>query len=106
MTQDALRGLRRLGGVASEMPMQLEEILDDLRKGAFSVKTHQMQLESAADRLGRRAFGGIVVGSLLISGAILISQDRFVLGSLAVAGAALYGLAHTARFWLLGKPRS
>jgi ubiquinone biosynthesis protein len=47
MTQDALRGLRRIGGAASEMPLQLEEILDDLRKGAFSVRTQQTQLESA-----------------------------------------------------------
>ncbi len=106
MTQDALRGLRRLGGAASEMPIQIEEILEDLRSGAFSVKTQQTQLESAADRLGRRAFSGIVVGSLLISGAILLSEESYWLGGLAVAAGAFYGAAHTARLWLLGsKPR-
>jgi len=101
MTQDALRGLRRLGGAASEMPLQLEEILEDLRKGAFSVKTQQTQLESAADRLGRRAFSGIVVGSLFISGAILFSANQYLLGSAAVGAGAFYGAMHTARVWLL-----
>jgi ubiquinone biosynthesis protein len=104
MTQDALRGLRRLGGAASEMPIQIEEILEDLRSGAFSVKTQQTQLASAADRLGRRAFSGIIVGSLLISGAILLSEESYWLGGLAVAASAFYGAAHTARLWLLGKP--
>lgn len=104
ITQDALRGLRRLGGAATEMPLQLEEILDDLRKGAFSVRTQQTQLESAADRLGRRAFSGLVVGSLIIAAAILLSQESYWLGGLMVAASALYGLAHTARVWLLGKP--
>ena len=66
----------------------------------------QQKLESATDRLGRRAFSGIVVGSLLISGAILLSQESYRLGGLAVAAGAFYGAAHTARLWLLGKPRS
>lgn len=106
MTQDALRGLRRLGTAASEMPLQLEEILEDLRKGAFSIRTQQTQLELAADRLGRRAFSGIVVGATIIGGAVLLSQDRHWLGGLMLAAGALYGFAHTARVWLLGKPGS
>jgi len=104
VTQDALRGLRRLGAATTEMPLQLEEILDDLRKGSFSVRTQQTQLESAADRLGRRAFSGLVVGSLIIAGAILLSQESYWLGGLALALSALYALAHSARIWLLGKP--
>ncbi|MGB8223780.1 MAG: AarF/UbiB family protein [Polyangiales bacterium] len=104
ITQDALRGLRRLGGAASEMPLQLEEILDDLRKGAFSIRTQQTQLESAADRLGRRAFSGLVVGASIIAAAILLSQESYWLGGLAAGAGALYALAHTARMWLLGKP--
>ena len=104
MTQDALRGLRRLGGAASEMPLQVEEILDDLRNGAFSVRTQQMQLESAADRLGRRAFSGLVVGSLIIAGAILLSQESYWLGGLAAGAGAFYALLHAARVWLLKKP--
>jgi ubiquinone biosynthesis protein len=104
MTQDALRGLQRLGGAASEMPLQIEEILEDLRKGAFSVRTQQTQLESAADRLGRRAFSGLVVGSLIIAGAILLSQESYLLGGLTAGAGAFYALLHSARVWLLGKP--
>ncbi len=104
MTQDALRGLRRLGTAASEMPLQVEEILEDLRKGAFSIRTQQTNVELAAERLGRRAFSGIVVGALIIAGAILLSRERPWLGGAALAVAALYGFAHTARVWLLGKP--
>ena len=104
MTQDALRGLRRLSVATSEVPMQLEEILEDLRSGAFTVRTQQTQLESAADRLGRRAFSGLVVGSLIIAGAILLSQGSYWLGGLAAGAGALYATLHTARVWLLGKP--
>ncbi|NND30814.1 MAG: hypothetical protein HKN97_19680, partial [Myxococcales bacterium] len=104
MTQDALRGLRRLGAATSEMPLQLEEILEDLRKGAFTVRTQQAQLESAADRLGRRTFSGIVVGSLIIAGAILLSQESYWLGGIAVGGGALYAIGHSARVWLMGNP--
>lgn len=104
MTRDALRGLRRLGTAASGMPLQLEEILDDLRKGAFSIRTQQTQLELAADRLGRRAFSGLVVGALIVAGAILLSRDHLWLGGLTIGAGALYGFAHTARVWLLGKP--
>jgi ubiquinone biosynthesis protein len=105
ITQDALRGLRRLGVAASEMPLQLEEILDDLRQGAFTIRTQQTQLDSAADRLGRRAFSGLIVGALIIAGAILLSQDKDWMGGLSMGAGALYGLAHTARVWLLGKPQ-
>ena len=83
--------------------MQLEEILEDLRSGAFTVRTQQTQLESAADRLGRRAFSGLVVGSLIIAGAILLSQGSYWLGGLAAGAGALYATLHTARVWLLGK---
>jgi len=104
MTEDALRGLRRLGTAASEMPLQLEEILDDLRKGAFSIRTQQPQLESAADRLGRRAFSGLVVGSLIVGGSILLSRESYWLGGLALGSGAFYAAVHATRVWLLGHP--
>ena len=102
VTEDTVRSLLRVGAAASEMPLQLEEILEDLRKGAFSIRTHQTQLESAADRLGRRTFSGLVVGSLLIAGAILVSRGNHWLGGAMLASSALYALAHIARVWLGG----
>lgn len=104
LTEDAFRGLRRLSGAASELPLQLEEILEDLRKGAFTVRIQQTQLESAADRLGRRAFSGLVVGSLIIAGGILLSRESYWLGGIALGVAAFYAALHTARVWLLGHP--
>jgi ubiquinone biosynthesis protein len=104
ITQDALRGILRLGAAASEMPLQIEEILEDLRKGSFSIRTQQTQLELAADRLGRRAFSGLVVAASVIGGALLLAQDRYWLGGLVLGAGALHGFAHSARLWLLGKP--
>lgn len=104
LTQDAARSLWRLGAAASEMPLQLEEILEDLRRGAFSVRTQQTQLESAADRLGRRAFSGLVVASLILAGAILLSQKSYWLGGVSVGAGAAYALLHTVRVWLMGPP--
>jgi ubiquinone biosynthesis protein len=104
MTQDALRGLRRLGAATAEVPLQVEEILEDLRKGAFSIRVQQTQLESAADRFGRRAFSGLVVGSLIVGGSILLGQGSRWLGGLMLGAGALYAIAHVARVWLLGKP--
>lgn len=104
ITEDAVRGLQRLGAAASGMPLQLEEILEDLRRGAFSIRTHQTQLESAADRLGRRTFSGLVVASLVVAGAILLSQNSYWMGGVALGAGATYALAHTARVWLMGPP--
>ena len=106
MTEDAFRGLRRLGAAATEMPLQVEEILDDLRKGAFSIRTQQTQLESAADRLGRRVFSGMVVSSLIVAGAILLSNESYWLGGASLGVGAFYALVHSARVWLKGPPES
>jgi ubiquinone biosynthesis protein len=106
VTEDAVRGLRRLGSAASELPLQVEEILDDLRKGAFSIRTQQPQLEAAADRLGRRTFSGLVVGASIIGGAILLSARSYWLGGATLAAGAAYALLHMARVWLMGPPES
>ncbi len=104
MTEDAFRGLRRLGAAAGEMPLQIEEILEDLRKGAFTVRTQQAHLEAAADRLGRRAFSGLIVSALILAGAILLSREQYWLGGSALGAGALYALLHSVRLWLMGPP--
>ena len=84
---------------------RIEEILDDLRKGAFSIRIQQTQLESAADRLGRRAFSGLVVGALIIAGAILLSEGNYWLGGIALgAGAGDLLLRHRVGFHRLLEP--
>ena len=104
ITEDAYRGLRRLGSAATEVPLHVEEILEDLRKGAFSIRTHQTQLEGAADRLGRRTFSGLVVGASIIGGSILLAAGSHWLGGAALAAGGAYALIHMARVWLMGPP--
>ncbi|MFW6051186.1 MAG: ABC1 kinase family protein [Myxococcota bacterium] len=99
VTQDAIRSLMRLSSAAGEMPLQMQEILDDLRKGAFRLQVRDVSLRDAADTLGRRIFTGIGVASLFVSAAILIGQGYpYVGGGAAVLGAGWAGLHHAALF--------
>ena len=61
ITQDFLRSAMKLSGAATDMPMQLQEILDDLRKGAFRLEVRESSLRTASDELGRRLFAGLVL---------------------------------------------
>ncbi|MEM1416380.1 MAG: AarF/ABC1/UbiB kinase family protein [Myxococcota bacterium] len=94
ITQDVLRGVMRLSNAAGEMPLQLQEILEDLRRGAFSVEVRETSLRSAADKLGKRFFSGLVVASLILGGAILMSSGDRTLGGTMVGTGALYGVLH------------
>ena len=46
----------------------------------------------------------LVVGSLIIAGAILLSQESYWLGGIILGSSAFYALGHSARVWLLGNP--
>ena len=56
------------------MPVQLREVLDDLRLGRTSVHVALEDLPSLADRLGRRLFSGVVVAALILSGALMLMR--------------------------------
>ncbi|MFW5877123.1 MAG: ABC1 kinase family protein [Myxococcota bacterium] len=92
VAQDALRSVMRLSSAAGDMPLQMQEILDDLRKGAFRLQVRDMELRDAADTLGRRLFTGLGVGSLFIASALLIAQGFPYVG----AGAAVVAVAWSA----------
>jgi ubiquinone biosynthesis protein len=96
VSQDLLSTALRLSGAASEMPVQLQEILDDLRKGALSVEVNEPSLGGAADQLGRRVFSGMVVGSLILSAAALFSSESYVFGIFFLAGALTWTMSHSA----------
>lgn len=93
--QDVMRGLMRLSTAASDMPIQLQEILDDLRKGSLKLQVREVAMERAADRLGRRLFSGFAVGSLFVSGAMLIGAGHDVLGGLVMGGGFVWLAAHS-----------
>ncbi|HSO00460.1 MAG TPA: AarF/UbiB family protein, partial [Candidatus Nanopelagicales bacterium] len=65
---DVWRGLERLSSVAYDLPQQTREILEDLRMGRLTVHTSDPTLPAIVDRLGRRLFAGLVVGSFVLSG--------------------------------------
>jgi ubiquinone biosynthesis protein len=82
---DVLRGVTQFAGVARDVPLHLQEVLDDLRSGRLEVRTVETQLLPGLDRLGRRLFSGFVVASLNVAAALtLISSWRY-----RVWGAAL-----------------
>ncbi len=103
ITQDVLRGVQRLSNAAGEMPLQLQEILEDLRKGNFHLQVRETSMRDAADRLGRRVFSGVVVGASLIAGAMLLGANKPWAGAAMVGIGVAYGMAHTVLVWLLGQ---
>jgi ubiquinone biosynthesis protein len=70
------RGLTHLSGAAYDLPQQLREILEDLRLGRLTVKAHDPTLPPTVDRLGRRLFAGLVVGSFVVSGTWLLGTGK------------------------------
>lgn len=103
MTQDLMRSVVRITGAANEMPLQLQEILEDLRKGSFRVTVQEADIASASDRLGRRIFSGMVTASLLVSSAILATDEQYWLAAGAVVAAGTYAFWHTALVFVLNR---
>lgn len=94
---ELLRRMERMSGATSQLPEQLQEVLEDLRLGRLALRISDTDLRSAADRLGRRVFSALVAGACLLSGALLMVRGQEQLGTLLI-GLALGGLA---LHWLL-----
>jgi len=78
---EVFRGIEKLSGAAYELPVQLQEILDDVRLGRLTISTADPALPRVYDRLGRRIFSGLVVASTIGGGSLLLTQS-----SLTAAG--------------------
>lgn len=76
---DMWRGLERLSTAAYDLPQQMREVLDDLRLGRLSLRTHDPESHKMVDRLGRRIFAGLVVATFVFSGTWLVSGQSVVL---------------------------
>ena len=105
ITQDVIRGVTRLSHAATEAPMQMQEILEDLRKGAFHLQVQETTLREATDRLGRRIFSGLLVASSLLSGSLLMAVDKMWIGGTIAGLGAAYGMAHWLLVFLLNRRR-
>ena len=94
---ELIRGATQLSRAGYDMPMQLREVLDDLRLGRLTVRADHPQLSGAGDRLGRRIFSGLVVAALVGSGALLVNGlEHETLGAVMIGFASLVWLGHVA----------
>jgi ubiquinone biosynthesis protein len=87
------RGVEQLSKAGMDLPMQVREVLDDLRLGRLSVRTVDPELPKTAALLARRLYAGLVIASLIGSGALLLSgQTHPVMGIVMLSIAALIWL--------------
>jgi ubiquinone biosynthesis protein len=92
------RGVEQLSRAGYDMPMQVREVLEDLRLGRTSMRTEDPGLPPAADRLGRRIFTGLTTAALIVGGVSLLHDEKHEsLGTVLLVVAALVWLAHLAR---------
>lgn len=105
VTQDVIRGVTRLSHAAAEAPIQLEEILEDLRKGAFRLQIRESSMGDAADALGRRVFSGLVVSSAVVAGAVLLASGQTWLGATFTGVGIAYAMGHMVLMFILGRLR-
>ena len=97
---ELIRGVEQLSRAGYDMPMQMREVLDDLRLGRMQVQAPDPGLSGAADRLGRRMFSGLVVAGALLAGALLAPHRELLPLAFTMFGVAvLVLLAHIARDW-------
>ena len=94
---DLWRTVEQIGRAGAGMPLQLREVLDDLRLGRTSVHVALEDLPALADRLGRRVFSGVVVAALILAGAhVLVEPGRekaaYVFFALAGCGWGIHWL--------------
>ena len=73
---EVFRGIEKLSGAAYDLPVQLQEILDDVRYGRLRITTADPALPRIVDRLGRRIFSGLVVASSIGGGSLLLTQPE------------------------------
>ena len=92
--------LLKVSGVAGNMPDQVSEILEDLRKGHLMVKSTDPGLPTVADRLGRQVYTGVTVASMVVAGGMLLATGRHEWVAYGLfAAAALASGWHQLRTW-------
>jgi len=95
---DLWRTVEQLSKASVDMPMQLREVLDDLRLGRLSLRTVDPALPATADRLGRRLYTGLIVASLIGSGTVLLSGPVHpIVGIVMLSLAAVVWIGHALR---------
>jgi ubiquinone biosynthesis protein len=89
-----LRRVERIGLLTSNLPQQLQDVLEDVRMGRLQVRTENPDAARASDRLGRRILTGLLVSSTSIGSALLYANGRDNLAAILMAFAGLWLLGH------------
>lgn len=79
---ELLRRVERLSGATSQLPEQLQEVLEDLRLGRLAIRITDTEARDTSDRLGRRIFSALVTSACLLTGTALVIQGHPRLGAL------------------------
>jgi len=101
MGTELLRGLTRLSGVAKDLPMQLQTLMEDMHHGRLRVQINDEQVAKSTERAGSRVRAALVSTALLGSGTALLAVGTYEpLGWVMVVGAVLWMSTHlTIEFW-------
>jgi ubiquinone biosynthesis protein len=95
---DLMRGMEQLSRAGYDLPLQLREVLEDVRLGRLTVRTEDPKLPSVADRLGRRVFSGLVAAGFAVGGATVLQADeRSLLGITLLVLSCGVALLHVVR---------
>ena len=105
MSAELVRTATRIGGAATDLPVQLQEVMEDVRQGRLVLRTRDAEMDPAFDRLGRRLYSGMVVGSMMLGSAVLLAQGAYVMGVSFIAGAITWGGAHMALMFVLRRTK-
>jgi ubiquinone biosynthesis protein len=84
------RGMEQLSRVGYDVPMQVREVLDDVRLGRLSVKFENAALDAVTDRLGKRLFAGLTCAALIGSASYLASRSKELTVVLYVLAALVF----------------
>lgn len=103
VSAELLRLGSRIGVAAADLPVQLQDVLEDLRRGNLVVHTQEKSGTDSFDHLGRRLYSGFVVGSFVIGSAILAANHDYIIAALGLAFAAAWGSGHISLLWFLRK---
>jgi ubiquinone biosynthesis protein len=99
---ELMRGVEQLSRAGYDMPLQLREVLDDLRLGRLAVRTPDPALALATERLGRRVFSGLFVASSTFAGAYLVRGEEKALGAVFLVLGVLVWIGHALLDWRRG----
>ncbi len=91
-----LRRLERIGLSTSNLPQQLQDVLEDIRMGRLQVQTENPEAGRASDRLGRRILTGLLVSSASLGSTVLYTNGEQKIATILISFAGLWLLGHVA----------